>query len=518
MKIANFFDRSAAALAQVMDAADPVGLRTRLSKLAVIIAFDRAAAASSEGAVALELVTDLLARLYPGVSPTPLDEEPETLALAERLRRTARSIHPQVELRASAAKACLCVVAGETDPRFCIPTLFMGSNGWTAFRGDAGPIGSADSGNPFGAAAAACITAADAFRTIFADSVTGTRPAGLTVFDVLHQESRICSASSAIPPGIDLAGTHLVGLGAIGRAAAWTLAREPGLCGSLVGVDPETIERTNLQRYVASTQSDREKERPKTRSVARMFEGTGVTFEGHAVTWGRYLAERPGFRPGLVAVALDTARDRIALQASLPEQIINAWTQPGDLGVSRHSFLSGPCLACLYMPDRKVPSLSENVSDALRLPEPEVRAMLHAGFRVDRALIDRIALATGVDAALLRAFEHAPLSTFYAKAVCGTAHFKSVRGERGAAAVPMAFQSAMAGVLLAAEILAVQHPIRTARMPPLTTIDLLKRMGPILKGPAAKHHSGRCLCQDPVFVSAYRAKYAGQLMAEACAA
>ncbi len=506
-------------MAQVLSRADPEGLRARLSTLAVILAFDRAAAESTEGPVALELATDLLARVYPGLSPTPLDDAPCTVALAERLRKAARAIHPQIEMKVRPGKANLCLVAGETNPRLGIPTLFMGSRGWTAMRGDAGPIGSSSSDNPFGAAAAACMAAAGAFRTIFADSLPGAPPVGLAVLDVLNQETRACPAEAALPSGINLNGIHLVGLGAIGRSAAWTLARVPGVQGRLVGVDPEKIERTNLQRYVGSTQADREKARAKTRSVARMFEGTAVAFEGHDVTWGRYLRLNPGLRPGLVAVALDTAADRIALQASLPASVLNAWTQPGDLGVSRHGFLSGPCLACLYLPDGEVPSLSKRIADVLKLPEADIRKMLHSGSKVDRGFLERVSMATGVEAAELRRFENASLSEFYAKGVCGTAYFgRATRGERGATAVPMAFQSALAGVLLAAEIVAEQARIGRAAMPPVTSIDLMREMGTFLKKPAAKHPSGRCLCQDPVFRAAYREKHGSGLPASACAA
>ena len=515
MRVANFFDRSAAAMAQVLSGADPEGLRARLSTLAVILAFDRAAAESTEGSVALELTTDLLARLYPGLRPMPLDDAPSTVALAERLRKAARAIHPQIELRVQPAKACLCLVAGETDPRLDVPTLFMGSYGWTAIRGNAGPIGSSSSGNPFGAAAAACMAAAGAFRMIFADSLTGAPPAGIAVLDVLNQESRASPAEAALAPGIDLDGIHLVGLGAIGRSAAWTLARVPGLQGRLVGIDPEKIERTNLQRYVGSTQADRDKARPKTRSAAKMFEGTSVGFEGRDVTWGRYLHLNPGLRPELVAVALDTAADRIALQASLPAIVLNAWTQPGDLGVSRHGFLSGPCLACLYLPDGEVPSLSDRIADVLKLPEPKIRKMLHSGAKADHAFLELVSLSTGVEAAALRPFENTSLFEFYAKGVCGTAFFeRATRGERGATAVPMAFQSALAGVLLAAEIVAEQAQIRRVAMLPVTSIDLMREMGAFLKKPAAKHSSGRCLCQDPVFRAAYRDKHAALACAQ----
>ena len=508
MRVANFFDRTAAAMSQVIAGVDPGALRTRIAKLRVVLAFDRAAAASSEGRVALELATDLLARFYPGLNPLALDRDPATVAFARRLGGIAVSIHRDIDLRERHRDACLCLTAGNTAPPPGMPTIYLGSHGWTARCSRAGPLGSADTGNPFGAAAAACIAVAEGFRTVFADCLPGAPSARPIVFDVLNQEARACADGPAIPTGIDLGGSHLVGLGAIGRATAWTLARVPGLCGRLIGVDPEAIERTNLQRYVASTQADQSKSRPKTRSVAGFFAGTEVTFEGHPETWGGYLAGHPAARLDLVLTALDTAADRIAVQASLPRVVLNAWTQAGDLGVSRHGFASGPCLACLYMPDGEVPGLSKQVAGALGLPEADIRAKLHAGFRVDDAFIAQVADATGVDARHLLPFKNRSLADFYVKAVCGTAHFGvAARGGGDAAAVPMAFQSALAGVLLAAELLAARADLRTVPMGPLTKIDLVGGIGPMMQHPAAKHASGRCLCQDNVFVSAYARKY-----------
>ena len=71
--------------------------------------------------------------------------------------------------------------------------------------------------------------------------------------------------------------------------------------------------------------------------------------------------------------------DRRAVQASLPEWIGNAWTQPGDLGVSLHRFQAGACLSCLYLPAHATPSEDAIVAEALRIPDHvmEIRKSLH---------------------------------------------------------------------------------------------------------------------------------------------
>ncbi|MFX7902704.1 hypothetical protein ABTK34_19770, partial [Acinetobacter baumannii] len=80
--------------------------------------------------------------------------------------------------------------------------------------------------------------------------------------------------------------------------------------------------------------------------------------------WADYVHGRSKWTFERVAVALDTAEDRIALQASLPKWIVNAWTQDVDLGVSRHNFADGgACLACLYLPTVAVKNEHERVSE-----------------------------------------------------------------------------------------------------------------------------------------------------------
>src|SRR5207244_2771974 len=123
------------------------------------------------------------------------------------------------------------------------------------------------------------------------------------------------------------------------------LARVGALAGTLTGVDDEAVDLTNLQRYVLATQNDREKS--KTEAFSAALAGTGLTVKSHKGPWGDYLRSRGDTRLERVAVALDSAKDRIAVQAGLPRWVCNAWTQTGDLGVSRHEFLGEQaCLAC----------------------------------------------------------------------------------------------------------------------------------------------------------------------------
>lgn len=507
MPLADFHHRSTAALSHILNVLDQSTLERRLRRYAVSIAFDQNAITSPEGRVSLFLINDLAARFYPGVRYDDLTGTHETRAMAIELAIAARAIHTKIDTSPPNEQVVGCLAVGRSAVAHEGPVVYVGSDAWLAKVGSSGPFGSGASSNPCGAAAAASIGVANMFRLVFADLLPTSSPDVFAEVDVLH--SRIGSLSSVLPEcGVDLGETHLVGLGAIGRAAAWTLSQVPGLHGRLVLVDHETIEHSNLQRYVFATQRDQRRSRLKVEAAAEMFTQPGLRVIQQPYRWGDYLRQRGDCVLQRVATALDTAVDRIAVQAALPRRVLNAWTQPGDLGTSRHDFIEGACLACLYLPNGEVPSLSQSIAHTIRLPEMEVRAVLEVDGPVTGELLERICMATGVERSDFRDLVGLPLRVFYQKAVCGTKLFPAaVGGDRGEMAVPMAFQSALAGVLLAVDILADAGDLRSGRIMPVTSIDLMKRVPSLLTQPSAKHPSGRCICQDPVYVRVYGEKY-----------
>lgn len=165
---------------------------------------------------------------------------------------------------------------------------------------------------------------------------------------------------------------HLVGAGAIGNGTLWALSRMP--CkGDLHIVDSETVTDSNLQRYVMTTASDREKEKAGL-AAQWLVSRDGLTVTPHPTTWAAHVASIPEYKVETVLSAVDSAEARIQIQASLPRVIFNAWTQKAEAGVSRHADFLGPmaCLACLYIPTGQAKHEDELVASALKLsPDQE---------------------------------------------------------------------------------------------------------------------------------------------------
>jgi hypothetical protein len=301
----------------------------------------------------------------------------------------------------------------------------------------------------------------------------------------------------------------LVGAGAIGNAVIWALSRAQ-VKGTIHVVDHERIELSNLQRYVLALRRD--DNAVKVDLAAAVPRKKTMTITPHAITFADFVATH-GYQHAVVAVSVDTARDRVAVQASLPRIALNGWTQPGDLGVSVHPHFgraAEACVGCLYLPDGEAPNEDEIVANALRIPERlrEVRDLLDSRAPLQRPLLEAIAGALGRPIELLLPFEGRAIRELYVRGVCGGAVIPL--GQAGTPAqdvhVPLAHQSALAGVLLAAQLVRVAIGLAPATAT-VTTINVMDELSEYLTLPRQRRVDRRCICGDPDFVDAFEAKW-----------
>jgi len=504
MAFANFFDRAAMAASQVLAGFDVAGFSATLGRHVIGIALDGNAAGTAEGQAALDMCVRLVSRLYPAISLLHLDGAAESAAA--QAAALAKSINPAIDIRGP-AETTICIAIGMTAPSVGCPTIFVGSDGWTARLSHAGPIGCGGSDSPFGAGAAACFAVANAFRIVFREQLPGGDLDQDLALSLLTYD-RPGQSKPEVPAIVDLGEAHLVGVGAIGNGAVWALARCKGVSGRLHLVDDEAIDLPNLQRYVLAGQAD--VDASKCDAAAARFSAPGLEVVPHRSTWAEYVAKRGDWRFDKVAVALDTGTDRITLQATLPRWIVNAWTQDLDLGVSRHRFGDGrACLACLYMPTGQVKSEHERLADELHMPAaaPEIKQMLQLPVPLNDAFIQRVAAAMGIPPEPLMPFVGRPLREFHQAAICGGLAFTLTGGAHPVrVGVPMSFQSALAGIMLAGEL--VKHAAGWPEPAAVSTrVNLLRPLAPYLHDPIAPDRSGRCICADGDFIDAYRRKY-----------
>ena len=496
MAIADYYARSALAASQVLAGFDEERISAALDSVRVGLAIGTDAANCTEGRTLLDLIIRLLARLYPTLvvrsATGAQDAANEAVSLA-------RSINPNIDF---VSDPTVEISIGTILPSSGgWPRIFVGSDEWNAFVGTREPRTLGNSQNPFGAGAAACLAAANLFRWVF----QGER-AVLdmdSVFSVLENEPR--QAGDATLVG-SLGEIVLVGAGAIGNAAGWALSRLP-MEGVLHIVDHQSIDLGNLQRYILAERSD--ETGIKVDVLARYCRGK-VRSKPHALNFENFVASEGYAWPRMI-LALDSSRDRRATQASLPQWIANAWTQPGDLGVSSHDFLDGACVSCLYLAGHALENEDAIIASALGIPERliQVRTLLHNGDGVPRVLLDSIAVAHAIPSDRLLPFEGRPLRNLYTEGFCGGAVIPlgAAGTPRQDVHVPLAHQSALAGLLLAAA--AVKHALGlNPSGTQVTRIDVMRPLGSHLTQRAAKDRRGICICQDADYRDIYKRKYA----------
>lgn len=333
----------------------------------------------------------------------------------------------------------------------------------------------------------------------------------------------------SLPKTIGLGIVHLAGCGAIGQAAAATL-RELPVTGTLLAVDHERLDLGNLQRYVLSFDDDVEKEKPSL--VERASTGHPLVVEPVCTAWGA--DERSGPGRDTVVGALDTKQGRIELQSGLPREIFNAWTQPDDIGVSRHqAFGDEPCLACLGWPTGPRSSDSELIANALGEHELRIVRYLAHGVPVGaplppaliagtgrlplpegaeqwahRSLLDDVIERHALAPEELRPFANASVRRLYSDVVCaGVLLEHAGRDRRTEVSVPLAHQSALAGVLLATWLVSDRVPELRALRPadPQARYDVLR--GGRQRWPRERGRQPGCICADQDFLDAYSRRW-----------
>jgi hypothetical protein len=454
-----------------------------------------------------------LARLYPKLAIVSTDVDAKTES--EKLSALALAINPELSLTSTSKGVTHWLVVGKTPPsdvRRGAHTIYMGSSNWTVKLSMTKAVGSGATKNPFGAGTSACLGVANLFRIVFAAQLPGATLDESVIFSLLNLD-RAASKKIGTYKAPDVGQFFLAGAGAIGNGALWALGRS-GIRGELIVVDPQKLELSNLQRYVMTVIEDID--HVKTKLAKGWLTGSkGLAVTPITKTWYDF-AHHSDWKFERVLVALDSAEDRIGVQASLPKWIANSYTVDSGIGVSRHYFTGKcACLACVYLPNIAVPSEDVLIASALGFqaiqqhPElMEIRRRLDRAEPCQREFLDIVAARKNIPIEKLLPFENLTLREFYQRGVCGGQVLGiEVDGRETRAEVPMAFQSAMAGVLLAAELVLEATGVRDPEFPTITRIDMHRKLPEVASAPRGKDPIGRCICQDQDYIAVYNDKY-----------
>lgn len=282
---------------------------------------------------------------------------------------------------------------------------------------------------PIGPYIAACLAAANVFLRIRDPRIAEVAAAnyGWNAWTTLPE-----ATPSQLGPALaqlGLGGVGLAGVGAVGAAWMHTIWATPGLTGrvDVVDADVEGVSASNLNRGLLFRRSD----------VGAQKASTAANAAHGGVEWapiqGKFEAQ--SVRPQTLISAVDTNNARDALQALYSPQILSASTQDlrAEVNVGGSPGI-GACLRCFNVPE------SVRSDDELR----------RQAQRDGKGIAVAIAAAIGTDAADVQRRLAAPGCDMISNRMLA-----QLRHQYGASNAPAAFavgfNSAMAGVMLAAE-------------------------------------------------------------------
>ena len=444
-----------------------------------------------------ELLVNLLARLYPVLCITG-PEGP-----GNNLRKLARAINPEIEFDDSVGKTTVSVSIGAEE---CAENGFFASaGGWVARIGkDPANILSDAPANPYSSGAAAALAAWRVFDLIVMRKDPDTlQDVSLSLLDFSAD-----AGASADIPCVHLGEVAVVGIGAVGNPAVWAWRRHQGLTGLLHLIDPEGVDLSNLQRYVLPHYKDHGQS--KAQLAKREFLGTALSVEAWECALEDFADRYAGISTlPTICVSVDNATDRRAAQALLPRLIVNGWTSDGGLGSSWHRFSGDTsCLGCLYHPYGTRASQTEIAAKALGLPHLQLANLWVTEEGLGAAEIKVIEEHLHLNGKL-EDWVGKRVHDVYTGVICGQIGI-DLKSIGQIATVPLAHQSVLAGVLMAAEL--VKRSDETlesmSQTQPLVKWDQILAGLPVTWTAMRKAVPG-CFCSDEHYQRIYEEKWNG---------
>ncbi len=495
MTLAPFFSRTYSALGAHLGITR-VELERVLTGHVVGIHVGKACSTEGNEKWIAELLVNLLARLYPTLAISGHD------TACENISKIARAINPNIDIKDGPEEARVTVSVGETAKSN--NGFIAGARGWVAHVG-ANVDGTQGPLNPYSSGAAAALAAWRVFQTVFIQK-TPTDQALSDISLSLLDYGTISGAEDVLP-SVNIGEVAVVGIGAVGNPALWAWVRHKGLTGELHLIDPEDIELSNLQRYCLPFHND--VGLGKAQLAARELLNSKLSHR----LWPCSLEDFAKNYAGIanlpsICVSVDNIDGRRTAQALLPRLVVNGWTSDNGLGASWHRFIGdSACLACLYQPKNASLSQTELAAQALGIPHDQLVVLWVTEKPLEADVIKIVETHLGLSAGKLADWKGKRVQDVYSGVVCGQVGL-DLAGIGRVATVPLAHQSVLAGIFMAAELVkrcnAILEP--KGQSEPLIVWDDVMRTPPKY-WVTNRQKDPECFCTDRVYQNVFIEKW-----------
>lgn len=493
MSLAPFFSRAYSAIGAHLGITREE-LKQILSGHIIGVHLGEACSAEGNDKWIAELLVNLLARLYPKLSIS--GDKPA----CKNISKIAHAINPNIKIMRCPDEATVVVYVGATattDKGFS-----ASASGWVAQVG-----GNVENGppNPYSAGAAAALAAWRVFQTIFATAET--QPPVIPGISLSLLDYGTDSGKTDPLPSVNLGEVAVAGIGAVGNPAIWAWARHAGLSGELHLIDPENVELSNLQRYCLPVFDD--VRISKVQMAKRELRNSNLSLRLWPCSLEDFASNYSGTDTlPTICISVDNIDGRRAAQALLPRLVINGWTSDNGLGASWHRFMGNvACLGCFYQPKGASLSQTELAAKALGIPHDQLVMLWVTDKPIGAEEIEIIENYLGLSVGKLASWAGKRIQDVYTGVICGQVGI-DLSGIGRVATVPLAHQSVLAGILMAAELVKRSDPVLEARSQTESLIiwdDVMRT--PPKYWTANRQKEAECFCGDTVYQDVYKKKW-----------
>jgi len=472
------------------------------------------AACMAQGQLCLSMAANLLARLWPVVqyleivlpgNVALLASVPKWAAphLDAHIREMLSAVATRTRWRVAEAPrgACDCSLALGDVRVTTSDQVSFGSDGWQAFVAPGATMPTGEKVNPVGAYAAACLAVAEVWKRLLLASrieLSGAPVVPLEEplsFSSLTYGVGDTGVNPDLPDTASIDKLTMIGLGAGGGAAAHTLASVPRLAGHFELVEPDSLDRTNHNRYVYAGAADLDPGRTKTEVVAEILRGhAGVSVQEHPYPFNEASLATSSYEYVLAAVHSREARRQIQMET--PMVLWDAAAgEEGEFCAWRLVLGRTECMFCKHPPESDPErAKAEQLSRLLGLDATVWLRKLRDNEPFSADEVGSMRLPEDVEYLLPVAGQR---FDEWEAAYCGVLRLPGSGGE-----VPVPFAPVMAGVLVAGEVLKQHHfPDMHLDSYYLNTLTgkFMTKIRPHRRRPKPK-----CgFCQDAVYLAQY---------------
>jgi molybdopterin/thiamine biosynthesis adenylyltransferase len=455
-------------------------------------------------------LVNLLARFHPHITSTvPSGIENQIWVpfgydkdLLNCMRTIAEGIGSHIEPTESQQKVGILVSVGATDIT-AEHKITINSDGWLSFIAiDDNKFDLvSDNKNAIGALSAACFGVADVFRHFLeslgsADRRIRSKYHELIFSTLDYSVNNLMTPNPQLPDKIDIKDMVVVGAGAVANSLILALNTTSELTGMVTILDDQTYEASNINRCVMVSRANVGMSKTVAIASACSDKIRTIPFQGRYESF-----RRSGFQYDLVVSTIDENEPRITIQSDLPRVLLHGATGNEIATISRHNFIDGACLGCLFSEST---SIADSITRETGLPPEEVTFLLESNSPITAEQAARIAEKTRISLSRLEPFVGLPLTELYAHEICGVAKIEVQHKEIVAS---VSFVSALPGILLAGEV--IKERVGEFGAYCLNNYLTLSLFNPssrwLLVRP--KDERCKCLCSHPIMQERYMEKW-----------